>query len=793
MQVIERKNFRGEEPQEVKLVGSRVLRVEDQRLLKGMGQFIDNIKFPQMVFAGFVRSPYAHATIKRIDLSVVEKDPNLVAVLTPDEVKERTNPIPVIWRMPHARLHEHYALAQGKVKHVGDPVIAIASRSLESLEDLLEKVQVDYEQIEPVVDSATAEHQIPIHEEIGSNVCFEVPMSIGDVDKAMQESSTVVSDTFEVSRLAASPIETRGVLANPDGLFGSLTVYSSTQWPHILRTFLSSCLKLPENQVQVIGPDVGGAFGVKGEIYGEEIAIPLLALKCKLPVKWIESRRESFEATTHARSQKIKATASFTKEGKLTGLKVESVCDLGAYLHALTPGTGFITAISLNGPYHLPNFSIVAKGVYTNKVSLSAYRGFGQPEAAFIVERLTSMAAEKLSMDPSELRFRNLIQPNEMPFKTVSGGMYDSGDYPSCLRKAIDLAGYESMISRKRVSRNRERVRGIGISIYPEVSGFAPGFVFELFGVTIGGYESATCRIDPSGRALITTGAFPHGQGLNTVLSQICADELGLRLEEVYAFHGDTRSSPYGQGSFGSRSVAVAGNAALTAARNVKEKMLKLGAFILKLDDISELIVANGFVKSRFNPEKRVSISDIARASYTAHNLPEGMDPGLESTSYFSPVGLTTSYAAHVCEVEVDSETGMVKILKHVSVHDCGREMNPMIVEGQIHGGIAQAIGASLFEEMIYDAKGELLTGSFIDYLLPTANEVPSDMIVSSIEVPTRLNSLGAKGIGESGTIIAPAAIANAIADAIGSQVNIIPMTPERVWKQISQLKKNHV
>lgn len=790
MQVVEREKGKPsretiEPALDAKFVGSRVRRVEDERLITGRDRYVDNLKFPDMVHAGFVRSPYAHAKIKKIDLSKIENDPNVVAFLTPDEVKEKSNPVPVIWRVPHAKLHEHYALAQQKVKHVGDPVLGVAVRDRNYLEDAIEAVEVEYEVLEPVLDPSDAEYKPAIHEEIGSNVCFEVPIAAGDVEKALREADVVVSGVFDISRLAAAPMETRGVIAEPNGFQSSLTLYSSTQWPHVLRTFLASCLKMPENRLRVIGPDVGGAFGVKGEIYGEEIAVALLAQKCGLPVKWIETRRESFLATTHARSQRLEASASFTNAGTMTGLKVKTVCDFGAYLHTITPGTGFITAISFNGPYRFSNFSIVAKGVYTNKVSLSAYRGFGQPEAAFVVERLLTKAAAKLGMDSSELRFKNLIQSSEMPYRTVSGGMYDSGDYSTCLSKALDLAGYEEMIARRISARKQGKLHGIGVSVYTEATGFAPGFVFAHLGLTIGGFDSATVKIDPSGKVIATTGAFPHGQGFNTVISQICADELGLSIQDIYAFHGDTLTSPYGQGSFGSRSVAVAGSAVLLASRKLAEKVIKLAGHLLKESDLSDLKLSAGFVRSNSHPERMIAISEVARASYMAHDLPEGMEPGLESTVFFNPVGLATSYAAHVCEVEVDQDTGRVMILKYASVHDCGREINPMLVEGQIQGGIAQAIGACLLEEIVYDKNGQLLSGSFMDYLLPTAETMPRTLLTSSTSVPTPINPLGAKGVGESGTIIAPPAIANAVSDAIGADVDRIPMTPERVWKLI--------
>ncbi|MGI0085179.1 MAG: xanthine dehydrogenase family protein molybdopterin-binding subunit, partial [Nitrososphaerales archaeon] len=451
-------------------VGTPIKRVEDPRLLTGEDQYIDNLKFPNMAFAGFVRSPYAHARIKKVDLSKLVNEPSVVATVTAEEVRKTSEPIPVVWRVPEAKIHEHYALAQGKVMHVGDPVVAVAVSNREKLEDILELIEVEYETIEPVLDPTDADQKPPIHEELGTNTCFVLPISAGDVESAIREADVLVSEEFKISRLAASPMETRGVIANPRGLHSELTIYSSTQWPHVLRTLLSSCLRIDENKLRVIGPDVGGGFGVKGEVYGEEIAVALLALKSRQPVKWVESRKESFLATTQARDQVIRATASFKKDGSITGLKVNLVCDFGAYLHTITPGCAFITAISLSGPYRIPNFSVNAKGVYTNKVGLSAYRGFGQPEAAFAVERLMSVAAKRLGIDSSEIRFRNLVQPSEMPFRNATGGMYDSGDYPSCLRKALDLADYDEMIVRKNEMTKAGKLRGIGISIFTETT-----------------------------------------------------------------------------------------------------------------------------------------------------------------------------------------------------------------------------------------------------------------------------------------------------------------------------------
>jgi len=775
-----------ETPTAGKLVGLPIKRVEDQRLLTGKDHYLDNIKLPNMLYAGFVRSPYAHAIIKKIDVSKLKNNPLVVAVLTPEEVRSESDPIPVLWRVPGARIHQRYALAQRKVKHVGDPVAAVAVNDRNSLEDVLDLVEVEYEQLEPVLDPKTAEKQPPLHDELDSNKCFEVPIGGGDAEAAFKEAHLIVSGQFKIARLAASPMETRGVIADPNDPSGELVIYSSTQWPHVLRTCLAKCLKITESRLRVISPDVGGGFGVKGEVFGEEIAVPLLAKKCGRPVKWVESRTESFLATTHARSQTIDAEASFSKDGLITGLRVGMVCDFGAYLHAITMGCAFITAISFDGPYRLKNLSVKAKAVYTNKVPLSAYRGFGQPEPAFVVERLMSMAAARLGLDQAEIRFRNFIQPNEMPYTTASGGMYDSGNYPASLRKVMEISNYDDVVKRRNEARKAGRLRGVGVSVYTETTGFAPGFVFKNVGYGGGGFDSATVKMDPQGRLFLSTGAFPHGQGFNTVAMQIGADELGLRFDDVHVFHGDTMVSPYGQGSFGSRTVAVAGNAVVLASRRLAEKVIKIAGLMLKADP-GELLLSGGYVLSKRDPGKRVSIADVAAAAYKAHDLPPEIEPGLESTVYFNPVGLATSYAAHVCEVDVDPESGAARILNHFCVHDCGKQINPMIVEGQLQGGIAQAVGASLLEEVVFGEEGQLFTDSFLDYLIPTAESMPGLLLVDSITTPTPINLLGAKGVGESGTIIAPPAIANALADAVGADVNEIPATPERLWRLLKK------
>ncbi len=697
-----------------------------------------------------------------------------------------SKPLTTYWMLPGIRVPSRPIIARQRVRYIGEPIVALAAEDPYLAVDARDAIEVDFEPLRAVVDaeSALASGSPRVHEEFSDNITYHLPMRGGDADKALAQAHLVINKRFRVQRLAASAMETRVVLAMFDRAAGDLTLYSSTQWPHILRTVLAPTLGLPENKVRVIAPDVGGGFGPKGEIYVEEVAISLLSMLTGRPVKWVETRQESYLATTHSRDQVISLKSGFRKDGTILGLKVRLLCDFGAYLQALTAGTPFITALSLNGPYHIHDYAVDVVGIFTNKVPSSAYRGFGQCEAAFAIERCMDIAADELGIDPAELRFRNLIQSHEFPYQTMTGGIYDSGDYPRCLQKALDLAGYDEVLSEQRRRRAAGGAMGIGMAIFGETTGFAPSHVFSKMGLQLGGYDSAIVRMNPDGRATVLVGTSPHGQGLDTTLAQVVADELGLSYTDVTVLHGDTAVAPYGQGTFGSRSIVVSSSAAVSACRRLREKLLSIAASLLEARK-DELETAYGEVVVREAPDRRIAIREVAHAAYLAHNLPEGVEPGLEVTSYYDPAGLPTSYAAHLAVVSLDLETGKLQLEKYVVVHDCGTVINPQIVEGQIHGAVVQGIGQAILEEIVYDGDGHLMSNSFTDYLLPTAMDVP-DIEVEHQQTPTPLNPLGVKGMGEGGLIVSPAAIANAIADAVspfGVEVLATPLKPEIVWR----------
>ncbi len=770
-----------------KYVGRSVKRVEDLRLLSGQDSFLDNLKMQNMAFAGFVRSPYAYARIKSIDGSEIEGDPALVGYVLPAEVEEKTEQVPALWLPFGIKAPAHYSLAKEYARYVGEPIVAVVVRDRKKLEDVIEKIKIEYDVLNPLVDPfESAKETAPVlHSELGSNVSYQMSMGNGDPADAISFSPVVIEEEFKLQRLAANPMETRGVLASYES--GHLTMYSSTQWPHLLRTCLARGLRTSENTIRVIAPDVGGGFGVKDEIYPEEFLTALLALKFKIPIKWSETRSESFQGIAHARDQIIKTKMGLSEDGRINGLKVEITCDFGAYLQAVGAGSPFITALSLDGPYVFPVLSVDFRGVFTNKVPLSAYRGFGESEAAFVIERLMDIAASKLGIESVKLRFNNLVQPSQFPYHTSTGGIYDSGDYPKCLEEVLRISKYREKVQSPRLTKEG-KIKGYGVSVYNETTGFAPSAVFGEMGLLMGGYDSATVKVDPMGKVTIFTGAFPHGQGFNTTLSQICADELGLDLSDITAYHGDTSSAPYGHGSFGSRTIAVCGTAAIFACRQIKAKMAKIAAHKLGQQSI-DFEFSNGYLISA-SEKKRIPFAEIAHEACVAHHLPQDIPPGLEATHYYDPVGLETSYAAHVCEVEADPETGMCEIVGYWIASDCGKVVNPAIVEGQLQGGVAQAIGQALFEEVVYTQDGQIASSSFVDYLLPVAENVPN-MDIVSMETPSPLTPLGVKGVGESGTIIGPPAVINAICDALKINLVSTPAKPEVVFNALKTASKS--
>ncbi|MEM4314754.1 MAG: xanthine dehydrogenase family protein molybdopterin-binding subunit [Nitrososphaerota archaeon] len=756
-----------------RLVGKPLRRFEDRRLITGQSSFLDDIKLPDLLHAVFVRSPHPHARIKRIDLSRVGGISSIKAVLTGSDVASLSKPVPIIWYMQGMRVPVHYGLANNKVNHVGEAVVAIAADDRYEAEDVKELVEVEYEVLTPVTDveKAMEDGAPPVHENMPDNICYRYTLRGGDPEAVLKSSEIVLSEEFRVQRLAASPIETRGVIASYNPSSDMLTVWSSTQFPHILKTWLAETLGHRESRLRVIAPDVGGAFGVKGEIFPEEIVVPLLSKKLGRPVKWVSTRSEDFLSSTHARDVKARVDAGFTKDGFLNALDVKLTADFGAYLHVFTAGGPFITAHSIPGPYKCGHVRVDVTAVFTNKVPVSAYRGFGQPEAAFIMERLMDIAADELGLDPAETRFRNLLQPSDMPYTASTGVRYDSGDYPTVLRRALQLAGYHG-----RTKHVDGRMLGVGISFYTETTGFAPSRLFHEDGLLMGGYESARVTVTPSGAVEVTVGASPHGQGLATSLAQICSDILGVGPEDVTVLHGDTSTTPFGHGTFGSRSLVVAGNAVAQAAKAVREKMMRLAAHILGCER-RDLEMGEGYIACA-SCSKKIPFREVARMAYLAYNLPPGMEPGLESTVYNEPTGLPKSYGAHVCLVEVDPSTAEWRILRYVVVHDAGVLVNPLIAEGQIHGGTLQGLAQAALEEIVYDADGNILTTSFMEYPLPSASEAPH-IEFHHHETPSPLNILGVKGLGEAGTIVAPAALVNALCNAVGARFNATPVKHE--------------
>ena len=736
--------------------------------MTGRASFIDDLSPPGLLHAVFIRSPYPHARIKRVNMSRAASHKTVKAWLTGEEIIRLSKPLPVIWHLPGMKTPTHYALAHDEVNHVGEAVAAIAADDRYAAVDAAEVVDVEYEVLPAVAD---VKPDAPlVHDELSDNICYRYRLRGGEPERVLQSSKLILDESFRIQRLTAAPMETRGVMASYDHPSEILTVWSSTQFPHILRTWLAHTLGHRESRLRVITPDVGGAFGVKGEIFPEEIVIPLLAMRTGRPVKWVATRTEDFLSSTHARDLRARVRAGFTGEGRLTALDISLTADLGAYLHVFTAGGPFITAHSIPGPYKCEHINVDITAVFTNKVPVSAYRGFGQPEAAFIMERLMDIAAKELDIDPADLRLRNLIQPSELPYRASTGVRYDSGDYPGLLRKALQLAGYRGAGGKG---------HGVGISFYTETTGFAPSRLFHEDGLLMGGYESARVMVTPSATVEITIGASPHGQGLATSIAQICSDILGIPPEDVTVRHGDTLTTPYGHGTFGSRSLVVAGNAVAQAAQAVREKIMKIAAHMLKCDP-ADLEMADRQIYST-KDHRRITLEQVARLAYLAYDLPPGLQPGLEATFYYDPAGLPKSYGAHICVVEVDPETALWKIVRYLVVHDAGVIVNPMIVEGQIHGGTLQGLAQSIFEEIHYDEHGNILTTSFMDYLIPTSMEAPL-IEFHHHETPSPLNHLGVKGVGEGGTIIAPPALVNALCNATGAKFNTTPVKHRDVY-----------
>jgi carbon-monoxide dehydrogenase large subunit len=770
-----------------KYIGARTPRKEDPRLITGEGTFTDDVMLQGMVYLTLVRSPHAHARIRRIDTTAAKKEPGVVAVLTGKDL-EATGMLPVFISVPKQSTSKHLPIAIDKVRYAGDAVAAVVAASRDAAKRAADLIAVDYEPLPVVVDATKAlEADAPIvNEELGTNLVFTYPVKGGDIDKAFNDAEVKVSLHIVNQRLIPNAMEPRAAAAKFEA--GELTLWSTTQIPHFVQLIAALNLGLSQNKVRVIAPEVGGGFGSKLQVYAEELLVGYLAKTLGRPVKWTEERREGYLATVHGRDLVQDLEIAAKKDGTILGLRIRTVANMGAYLQAFAPVSATILhAFIIPGPYRLPAFDVEVRGAYTNTTPVDAYRGAGRPEATFGMERIIDRLADEIGMDPAEVRRKNLIPPDAFPFNTISGITYDSGNYEPALDRALAMADYKGFEKRRAEARARGNYRGIGISSYVEICGLAPSKASSALGVGWGGYESARIRVHATGAVEVFTGTSPHGQGHETSWAQIAADALGVSPNDIEVRHGDTSESPgMGLGTFGSRSLAVGGIAVHKAAEKVREKVVQIGAHLLEASP-GDVVVEGGKVFVKGVPEKAKNFGDISMAAYLANNLPDGMEPGLDATVYYDPPNFTFPFGTHIAEVEVDGETGAVRIERYSACDDCGRQINPMIVEGQLHGGIVQGIGQALYESAVYDDNGQLLSGSMMEYHVPSAEDVPMFNLDHTVTL-TNTNPLGVKGIGEAGTIASTPAAVNAVIDALsplGVKHIDMPVTSEKIWRAI--------
>jgi aerobic carbon-monoxide dehydrogenase large subunit len=759
-------------------LGARVRRREDPRLITGAGTYLDDLRPPGLCHLVFVRSYLSHAVVKTIDLSTARSAPGVVGAFMAADL-EGAPPFPS-GGPRGSHLPERPLLNDKKVCFAGDLIAIVVAETREQARDAADLVGVDLEARPPAVDpEAAARPDAPIiHEALPSNICDESSRIWGDVEAAFAGTARVVRARIRNQRLAGVPIEPRGVLAAANQWDPSVTVWSATQIPHSVRDEVATFLNLPQSAVRVVAPEVGGGFGAKLSVYPEELLVSWAAMRLGRPVKWVEERSEHLQATTHGRDQLHDAELAVNADGTLRGLRVRLTADLGAY--PMGAGLPRLTRRLLSGCYRLPALQVDLRSVYTNKTPIAAYRGAGRPEAIFLIERMMDLAARELGMDPAEIRRRNLLPPFDEPTASISGELYDSGNYPAILERALTVARYDGVRAEQAEARTAGRLMGIGVATYVEMAGFGPDG--DLF-------ESATVRASADGTITVITGTSPHGQGHETAWSQLVSTQLGVSMERIVVKHGDTATVPVGVGTFGSRSAAVGGTAVHLAATDVEEKARRLAAHLLEAAP-ADIVINDGQWQVRGVPSRAVTFADIAAAAYSSAR-PKDMEAGLEATRFFQPPGMVFPFGAHVAVVEVDPETGGVALTRYVSVDDCGRILNPMLVEGQIHGGLAQGIAQALFEEVAYGEDGSLLSGNLTTYMMPTAADLPSFTLDRTI-TPSPVNPLGVKGVGESATIGSTPAVVNAVLDALaplGVREMDPPCTPEKVWRAMQRAR----
>jgi carbon-monoxide dehydrogenase large subunit len=774
-----------------KYVGQPVLRKEDPEFLAGQARFTDNITAPGMVWMAVVRGPFAHARLKGIDTSKAAAMPGVVAVFTGADLDDEWGgPLPFVWPITEdIKVPVHWPLTKDKARFQGDGVAVVVAETRGQAEDAAEAVAVDWEELEPVLDlEEAARDAIIIHEDLGTNVVVHWSHGGGGDQSIFDTADVVVRQRYLGPRLIPNAIEPRGCLAQPVPAMGEFTLISATQIPHIARVTLGGTCNIPESKLRVVAPDVGGGFGSKLNVYAEEALCLVLSRRLQRPVKWVETRSENFLATIHGRGVIHDVELAATSEGKILGIRVKELADMGAYYQLLTPGIPELGAWVYMGPYDMQAYWYEFTGIVTNATPTDAYRGAGRPEATYVLERAVDALARKVGKDPAEVRRISFV-PKFLEARTaISGLNVDSGDYETTFDKALELAGYEGLRKEQGARRERADVRqlGIGLSSYIEMCGLAPSNILGALRYAAGGWDACTVQCLPDAKVVLKIGTSPHGQGHVTTWAQIAADTLGVSPDDVEVLHGDTAVAPLGMDTYGSRSVSVGATALHFALEKIKEKARTLAAHELEVAE-EDLVFEGGAFTVRGAPDRARTITDLAASAWHAHSIPAGFEPNLEATAVWDPPNFTWPGGTHVCVVEVDTETGDVKVVKYIAVDDCGTVINPMIVDGQVHGGVAQGIAEALFEEAIYDDRGNLMTSSMTQYLVPAASELPS-FIVDRTETPSTTNPLGVKGIGEAGTIAAPPAVVNAVIDAVGHLgVSHLekPASPERVWRAI--------
>jgi carbon-monoxide dehydrogenase large subunit len=769
-------------------VGRARRRKEDTRLVTGRTMWTDNIQLPGMLYVAFLRSPMAHARITRVDTSAALAQPGVVAVYSGQDLAGEQGSLPCAWPVSEdIVIPDHPPVAVSEVRYVGEAVAVVVATDRYKAADALEAIEIDYEPLPAVLDmnQALSAGSAKVHE--AGNQAFTWKFGGGDIEAAFRDAPVVIDRTYVQQRLIPSAMEPRAVVAQTDG--DTFTLHSSTQIPHVLRVMLALTTGIPEHKLRVVAPDVGGGFGSKLQVTAEEVICLLITRRLGKPVKWTESRSEGNLTVHHGRDQIQHIEIAAERDGRIRGVRVNLLADMGAYLMLVTPGIPLLGAFMYNGIYKMDAYDFNCTGVFTTKMPTDAYRGAGRPEATYAIERAVDELAAELSLDPIELRRRNWIKHEEFPYTTIAGLTYDSGNYEAATERALALLGYDKLRTEQSDRRDRrDPVQlGIGVSTYTEMCGLAPSRVLGSLAYGAGGWEHATIRMLPTGKVEVVTGSSPHGQGHETAWSQIVADALGVPFDDIQVVHGDTAVSPRGMDTYGSRSLVVGGIAVLQACERVKEKAKQVAAHLMEVS-ADDLEFSKGAFRVR-GTDAAKTIQEIALATFAAHNLPEGFEPRLDADATFDPENFSFPHGTHLCAIEVDTETGAAKIRSYVAVDDVGNVVNPLIVEGQVHGGIAQGIAQALYEEAVYDADGNLMTTTMADYLLPSAADLP-DFVTDRTETPATSNPLGVKGVGEAGTIASTPAVVNAVVDALrpyGVHDVAMPCSPERIWRTLNE------